>query len=73
MQGANPVSIQEAIDQLDHYQNVVRVQLFRQLQRLANQPGEGLDEALGQLEACAASVISDSPEASIVPHIATYR
>ncbi|GFR41504.1 hypothetical protein Agub_g2198, partial [Astrephomene gubernaculifera] len=69
----DPVSIQEAIDQLDQFQNQVRVQLFYLLQRLATQPGEGLDDALGQIAANAEKVIAESPEASILPHIATYR
>ncbi|GLC36007.1 hypothetical protein PLESTB_000528700 [Pleodorina starrii] len=73
LDSTNPVSIQESIDQLDQFQNQVRIHLFRQLQRLATQPGEGLDEALSQLAAQADKVIAESPEASILPHIGTYR
>ncbi|KAG2425913.1 hypothetical protein HYH02_014912 [Chlamydomonas schloesseri] len=73
LDSTNPVSIQEAIDQLDQYQNKVRINLFRLLHRLATQPGEALDEALGQLAAQPDKVIQESPEASILPHIATYR
>ncbi|KAG2440845.1 hypothetical protein HXX76_003699 [Chlamydomonas incerta] len=73
LDSTSPVSIQEAIDQLDQYQNKVRINLFRLLHRLANQPGEALDEALGQLAAQPDKIIQESPEASILPHIATYR
>ncbi|KAG2497821.1 hypothetical protein HYH03_004091 [Edaphochlamys debaryana] len=73
LDSTNPVSIQEAIDHLDQYQNQVRIHLFRLLQKLANQSGESLDEALGQLAAQPDKVISESPEASILPHIGTYR
>jgi hypothetical protein len=50
-----------------------RVHLFRLLQRLATQPGKGLDQALIQLADQADKVIADSPEANILPHIGTYR
>eukprot|EP00198_Chlamydomonas_reinhardtii_P001144 XP_001690479.1 predicted protein [Chlamydomonas reinhardtii] len=73
LDSTSPLSIQEAIDQLDQYQNQVRINLFRLLHRLANQPGEALDEALGQLAAQPDKIIQESPEASILPHIATYR
>ncbi|GLI68564.1 hypothetical protein VaNZ11_013030 [Volvox africanus] len=73
LDSTNPVSIQESIDQLDQIQVQVRIRLFRQLQRLATQPGEGLGQALSQLEAQADKVIPDSHEASMLPHIGTYR
>ncbi|GIL61178.1 hypothetical protein Vafri_15580, partial [Volvox africanus] len=73
LDSTNPVSIQESIDQLDQIQIQVRVRLFRQLQRLATQPGEGLDQALSQLAAQADKIIPDSHEASMLPHIGTYR
>ncbi|EFJ43086.1 hypothetical protein VOLCADRAFT_96775 [Volvox carteri f. nagariensis] len=73
LDSTDPVSIQESIDQLDQLQNQVRIHLFRLLQRLATQPGDGLDQALSQLAAQADKVIAESPEASILPHIGTYQ
>ncbi|KXZ56202.1 hypothetical protein GPECTOR_1g175 [Gonium pectorale] len=59
----DPSSIQQAIDDLDQYQN----------QKLSSQPGDDLDEALGQLADSADKVIAESPESNILPHISTYK